>query len=232
MGDTLPPYTHDELAYDNVEIKKISIDGKLETYFEEYEFDLSMGLDGDESIPEVEVRAEVERLNHEPFTFHIEAEAKAAELATIRIFFCPKYDYNHIEMELDEARWGCIEMDKFWHKMSAGSNTILRKSSESSVTSKDRVSFNELIKKADEAVASGSDLPMTDDARSCGHPQRMLLPKGKEDGHHAYCGVKGEHYPDKKPMGFPLDRHVHDAREFKVPNIHWETVQVFHNSHH
>ena len=143
--------------------------------------------------------------------------------------------------------------------MSAGANTILRKSTESSVTIDDRMHFNELMKKADEAVASGSDLPVTDKARSCGHPQRMLLPKGKEEGHefeffvaitsgddanyddladnehggnHAYCGVKSQKYPDKKPMGYPLDRRIPDERTFKVPNIKWETVKVFHKADH
>ena len=114
--DSLPPYTKEQLTYDNVEITKLEIEGELKTYFENYDFDLSMGLDGNENTPDVSVLAEISRLNHEEFKYHIEVNAKADELATIRIFFCPKHDYNHIEMTIDEARWECIEMDKFWHK--------------------------------------------------------------------------------------------------------------------
>ena len=114
--DSLPPYTHKELTYENVKINKLYVEGKLETYFEDFEFDLSNGLDGNENTPEVEVHAKVQRLNHLPFSYHIEADANAEELAVIHIFLCPLYDSNHIKMNLDEQRWGCIEMDKFWHK--------------------------------------------------------------------------------------------------------------------
>jgi len=258
--DSLPPYTHDELIYDNAEITNLEIEGDLVTFFDDYKFDLSMGLDGNENTPDVEVTAEVSRLNHQPFTYHIEVNANHDEVATFRIFFCPKYDYNHIEMRVDEVRWQCIEMDKFWHKLSAGSNTVLRKSSESSVTIDDRMHYSELIKKADEAVAGGSDLPHSTEHRACGHPHRMLLPKGKPEGMdfeyfvaitsgedaiyddmadnehgstHAYCGIQGQEYPDKRPMGFPLDRRVPNDRAFKVPNIKWETVSIHHKeSHH
>ena len=144
--------------------------------------------------------------------------------------------------------------------MSAGGNTVLRKSSESSVTIEDRMHYSDLIKKADEAVAGGSDLPHTTDHRACGHPHRMMLPKGKPEGMefeyfvavtsgedavyddmadnehgstHAYCGIQGQEYPDKRPMGYPLDRRVPDDRVFKVPNIKWETVSIHHKeSHH
>lgn len=88
-------------------------------------------------------------------------------------------------------------------------------------------------------------------ARGCGLPQRLLLPKGKSDGMDfelfvsvtsgddavdqsatggfGYCGIKGQAYPDKRAMGYPLDRHVDDDRFFKQTNIKWVTVKIFHH---
>ena len=137
--------------------------------------------------------------------------------------------------------------------MSAGANDIIRKSSESSVTVEDRKGFKELIKMADEAVA-GAGIEKSY-ARACGHPHRLLLPKGKPEGmkfklyaaitkgsdihssyggddlvdNHAYCGIQGKPYPDLKPMGYPFDRRIPDAREFKIPNFHGIEVEIYHN---
>ncbi|MBD5001249.1 hypothetical protein GUF49_06755, partial [Xanthomonas citri pv. citri] len=92
--------------------------------------------------------------------------------------------------------------------------------------------------------------------RSCGIPQRLLLPKGTSEGMefafvvavsdgttdaqhdaleaaeahgHAQCGVHGEKYPDHQPMGFPLDRRIPDERIFlKSDNVGYTIVKVFH----
>ena len=108
---------------------------------------------------------------------------------------------------------------------------------------------------ADAAVESGSDLHLEEFDRSCGIPNRMLLPKGSTSGtefalvvavtdgstddryekleketvhSHAQCGVHGEKYPDHQPMGFPLDRRIEDERLFlKADNIGYTIVSVF-----
>ena len=130
-----------------------------------------------------------------------------------------------------------------------------RDASQSNVAIPDRISFEELIKKADEAVASGAELTLNS-GRSCGHPQRLLLPKGNEEGltcwfsvyvtsgedgahddlhtndhggNHGYCGIQGAKYPDKRPMGFPFERRI--PNKFTVldlPNFHSHEVRVYH----
>lgn len=114
--DTLPPYTEDELAYANAQITDISVDGELSTFFEDFEFDLLNAIDDTESIDDVEIVTYVSRLNHKDFSYNIDVKANAEETATVRIFLCPKFDSNGIEYSLDEARWGCIQVDKFWTK--------------------------------------------------------------------------------------------------------------------
>ncbi|KAA0189758.1 hypothetical protein HAZT_HAZT000048 [Hyalella azteca] len=255
--NTLAPYTAEDLGYANAQITDLSIDGELSTFFEDYEFNLINAIDDTESIDDVDITTYVSRLNHKDFSYNIGVTANADEVATVRIFLCPKLDSNGIEYTLDEARWGCIQVDKFWTSLSAGKNTITRKASESSVTIPDRTHFQTLIDEADEAVKSGSALEKHN-ARACGLPQRLLLPKGNEEGlevelfvsitsgddavhsdlvsndhggSYGYCGIKGQEYPDKRAMGYPFDRRVPDDRTFRQPNIKWETVKIFHHDH-
>lgn len=143
----------------------------------------------------------------------------------------------------------------------AGDNHVERKSSDASTTVPDIPSFHTLIEKADAAVASGSDLDLSEYTRSCGIPNRLLLPKGNTEGldfalvvavtdgskdaaieglekdehggTHAQCGIHGEVYPDKRPLGFPLDRQIPDERVLlKFPNIHKEVVTIHFDDHH
>ncbi|MDK2413761.1 hypothetical protein QHH03_32210, partial [Aphanizomenon sp. 202] len=68
-------------------------------------------------------------------------------LATVRIFAWPHFDNNGIKFTFDEGRWNAIELDKFWVKLSPGTNHITRKSSESAVTVPDVPSFSTLFEK-------------------------------------------------------------------------------------
>lgn len=132
---------------------------------------------------------------------------------------------------------------------------IHRTGSESNVAIPDRIHFKDLITKADEAVASGSDLHL-EAGRSCGHPQRLLLPKGNKKGlafyfsviitsgddgvhsdldtndhggNHGYCGIHGEKYPDKRPMGFPYERRIpNESVLVDLPNFGYHIVRVYH----
>ncbi|XP_042239109.1 hemocyanin A chain-like [Homarus americanus] len=252
--DKLPPYTREELLYSNVEITDVDVT-ELSTFFEEFEFDLSNALDSTENVEEVSVKTHVSRLNHKPFSFNIHAKAKNDDKVTVRIYIAPKYDENHIAVSLEEGRWREILLDTFWTDVHEGNNVIKRKSSQSSVTIPDRVSFLQLIHDADAAVAAGTELEHHED-RSCGHPHRLLLPKGTDEGMdfwfnviitsgedaahddltvndhgstHGYCGVHGGKYPDKRPMGYPFERRIPDRSLWSVPNHHGQIVQIFHH---
>ncbi|MBD4894580.1 hypothetical protein GUF81_02500, partial [Xanthomonas citri pv. citri] len=83
-------------------------------------FDLINAIDDTENIDDVPITTYVSRLNHKDFSYKIDVKANDDEVATFRIFLCPKYDSNGVEYTLDEARWGCIQADKFWTQLSAG----------------------------------------------------------------------------------------------------------------
>ena len=142
--------------------------------------------------------------------------------------------------------------------MTPGANTIIRKSSESAVTVPDSPSFAEMMEKTDAAVAAHAETSGLENlSRNCGIPDRLLLPKGKEeglemilmsfisdgshdhtdtfevddhyDGTHAHCGIHGQKYPDKRPMGFPIDRQILNFRmTASVTNFKNTLVKVYH----
>ncbi|KAK4289863.1 hypothetical protein Pmani_037199 [Petrolisthes manimaculis] len=261
--DILPPYTREELEFPGVAVRGIEIEGELKTYFEQFEFNLINAVDRSNNVEDVELSANVNRLNHQDFTYNviINNDNEVDVLATIRIFLCPRADENGIEFTWDEGRWHCIETDKFWRKLTVGENTVTRRSTDSSVTVPDPPSLDTLQRRADAAVEGGQELHMEEYERSCGIPNRMLLPKGKTEGMdfllmvavtdgeidtnndqldltelggtHAHCGVRGHTFPDTRPMGYPLDRRIPDKRVFEqVTNIESTFVKVFHNTQH
>ncbi|KAG7167701.1 Hemocyanin B chain-like 4, partial [Homarus americanus] len=260
--NSLPIYTREDLEFTGVAVDDIAIEGELKTYFEQFEFSIANAVDKSDAVEEVAISTLIPRLNHHEFTYKIDVNNNNDEdvLATMRIYLCPKNDANGIEFTWDEGRWYCIEMDKFWKKLAPGKTNVMCKSSDSSVTTPDSPSLHTQMEKADEALISGDELDLHEFERSCGLPHRMLLPKGQTNGMeflllvavtngeedkviehsednehggtHSQCGIRGEKYPDKKPMGYPLDRHIPDKRLIlDIPNIKTTTVKVFHELH-
>merc|ERR1711962_1072998 len=239
--DRLPPYTYEELNFEGVSIESVNIEGSLETYFEDFEFSLTNAVDDTAELEDVAISAIVKRLNHKPFSFVLNIN-----------------NNNGVAYHPNVGRWGCIEMDKFWTKLAPGANTVVRKSSESAVTVPEPLSFNKMIEQTDSATSSGaSSTGFEVVSRTCGIPDRLFLPKGKEEGlemvlmsfvsdgstdhtdtfevgghyggTHAHCGIHGQKYPDKRPMGFPIDRNINDFRmTASVTNFKNTLVNVYH----
>merc|ERR1719402_1022619 len=260
--DRLPPYTKEDFLWEGIELTEISIEGSLETYFEDYEFSITNAVDDSENVKEVPLTAVVKRLNHKPFSFKMVVNNNKGEtaIASARIFMCPRRDANGVAYHPNSGRWGCIEMDKFYIELAAGENTILRKDSESTVTIPDIPSFASIKEKTDSALEGGLDSTGLEEFnRNCGIPDRLMLPKGKENGlemvlmafledgvadaaegftpdpnnefggSHAHCGIRGQKIPDKRAMGYPLDRQILDFRmTASIPNFKTGLVFAYH----
>ncbi|XP_063595789.1 hemocyanin subunit-like [Penaeus indicus] len=253
--DSLPPYTQEELTFVGVSVENLSVNGELETYFEDFEYNLINAVDDTEQIEDVEISTYVPRLNHKDFSYNIDINNNKGDeaLATVRIFAWPHRDNNGIEYSFDEGRWNAIELDKFWVKLTPGTNHIARKSSESSVTVPDVPSFQTLFDKTKEAL-DGGDFSLENYVSATGIPNRFLLPKGNEQGLEfdlvvavtdgtADAAVDGLHentefnhygshgkYPDNRPHGYPLDRKVPDERVFEdLPNFSHIQVKIFNH---
>ena len=133
--------------------------------------------------------------------------------------------------------------------VTTGDNEIVRKSSEASITVPDVPTYKTLVEKTE----SHDNLEMYES--STGIPNRLLLPKGCEEGtefrllvavtdaakdvndesiitmqkYHHY-GVRGVQ-PDNRPFGYPLDRRVPDEHIVdEVPNIKATMVKVYNHN--
>merc|ERR1711872_414037 len=102
-------------------------------------------------------------------------------------------------------------------------------------------------------------IPTVEDGVALKWINSMLLPKGKENGlemvlmafledgeadkaddftidvnnefggTHAHCGIHGQKVPDKRAMGYPLDRPILDFRmTASIPNFKTTLVKVYH----
>lgn len=257
----LGPYKTEEIDFPGVEIKGMKVTSQnkkggnpntLETFFDDFEFDLNNALDHVADREDVEIKAKIKRLNNNPYTYTIEVDSDASKMATVRIFLAPKYEVWGSEISLDDKRWEMIELDKFVAKLSSGSNTITRSSKDSSVTIPDQPSFKELKDQAQNSI------DVNENVRHCGLPDRLLLPKGNKAGmdyelwvvlsdwskdkvhdvdHEfdyggsiSYCGYLNEKYPDMRPMGYPWDRPIHDLKSFKTPNMQKVDIKIKHKN--
>jgi len=261
--DSLPHYTQEEIEFPGVAINKVEVKGELKTFFEDFEFDLEAAVDDTTDIKDVAITAISTRINHEPFTlsFDVTNNNGGDVFATFRVFLCPRHDEHGILFTINEGRWHCIEMDKFWRTLTSGDNHVERASSDASTTVPDIPSFNSLMEQTNAAVESGKDLDLHEFHRACGIPNRLLLPMGRPNGlefalfvavtdgskdaavegleknehggTHAQCGVHGEIYPDKRPLGYPLDRQIPDERILdKFPNFNKSIVKVYFDGFH
>ncbi|XP_045539195.1 phenoloxidase subunit 1-like [Papilio machaon] len=230
----LPPYTRNNIVYDNINVTSIKVEGPagtnvFGTFWERSTVELGRGMD---FTPRGSVQARFTHLQHEEFNYVIEVNNKSGNYAmtTVRIFMAPVFDDNGNTMTFDVQRKLMIELDKFTQSLKHGMNTIRRRSLDSSVTIPYERSFRNQLNRSGTA---GDQSVAEFDFCGCGWPHHMLLPKGTTKGYPvtlfvmlsnwdddrisqdlvgtcndaaSYCGIRDRRYPDRRPMGFPFDR--------------------------
>lgn len=159
------------------------------------------------------------------YYFRIENTSSSQFEATFRVFIVPE--------ELAESRVHWIELDKFRECLPANSKTVVCRDCDMSsiVRQPPQKSEDEL----DDTSLPIDTTPVdnnNDRFCDCGWPFHLLLPRGRKGGMKfkllvfvsdwsedevptisrcgsiSFCGAEGpnDKYPDKKPMGYPLDR--------------------------
>lgn len=230
---TLPVYTQEELACDvSVDSVEIHKDGRecdsLETFWEWDDVNCSRGLDFKSSEP---LYIRFKHLNHEEWETKITVTNKLATdtQVSVRIWCIPVHDYTHQNINLARKKNLAIEMDKYVATLKPGTQTLTRRSEDSTAT----IPFERAFPSA---FNGGAQLEATVDAAYCvcGWPHHMMLPIGSMDGVQfdffvmltpfekdrtdsddvgsdasMYCGLRNKKYPDKRAMGFPFDRLFH-----------------------
>ncbi|XP_045539351.1 phenoloxidase subunit 1 [Papilio machaon] len=245
----LPPYGDDKLDFPGIRVSSISIESPagantFATQWEQSTVELSRGMD---FTPRGSVLARFTHLQHDEFVYVIEVNNTLAQAATgtVRIFMAPTVDENGAPLSFEDQRRLMIELDKFTQPLNAGTNTIRRRSVESSVTIPyERTFRNQSNRQGTAGTAQAAQF----DFCGCGWPHHMLIPKGTPEGYPvvvfamvtnwdddkieqdlvgtcndaaAYCGIRDRRYPDKRPMGFPFDRPapVGILEDFLKPNM-------------
>ncbi|RVE44160.1 hypothetical protein evm_011180 [Chilo suppressalis] len=245
----LPPYPADRLDFPGIRVSSVGVQGAagnntLGTQWEQSTVELSRGLD---FTPRGSVLARFTHLQHEEFqyVFEVDNSSGQATMGTFRVFIAPTVDESGQPLPFEDQRRLMIELDKFSQPLNAGSNTIRRSSTESSVTIPyERTFRSQAARPGQPGDAASAEF----DFCGCGWPHHMLLPKGTAQGYPvvlylmvtdwnqdrvqqdtvgtcndaaSYCGIRDRKYPDRRPMGFPFDRPAPAATlsDFLRPNM-------------
>lgn len=255
---TLPPYDVNRLGYTGITVRGVEVvsqgvpRNELKTYWKKDDVDLSRGID---FTPRGNVFARFTHLQHTEFTYKIQVEnsTNSDKTGTVRIFLAPKFDERGVNMLFRDQRLLFIELDKFTTTLKPKTNTIERKSSDSSVTIPFERTFRDL---QSNRPGGGANLEAFNFC-GCGWPQHMLIPKGAPEGFPcelfvmvsnydddkinqstegacadaaSFCGIRDKLYPDKRSMGYPFDRvprsGVNTLQDFLTPNMFVQNVRI------
>jgi tyrosinase len=160
------------------------------------------------------------------YYFRVENTSSSSFNATFRVFIVPE--------ELAESRRHWIELDKFKETLPPNSKTVVCRDCDMSsvVRQPPQKTEDELDDTALPFDTADRDNNPNKTFCDCGWPFHLLIPRGRKEGMKfkllvfisdwtedevprisrcgsiSYCGAEGpaDKYPDKKPMGYPLDR--------------------------
>ncbi|KAL3272975.1 hypothetical protein HHI36_014432 [Cryptolaemus montrouzieri] len=255
---TIPSYPVDQLAYQGVTVTSVEVQSqgtqknRLNTYWQQSDLNLSRGLDFQPRGP---VFVRFTHLQHQEFNYRIIVNNQgSARMGTCRIFLAPKFDERGNQLLFRDQKNLFIELDKFSVNLTSGQNTIIRSSTQSSVT----IPFDRTFRDWDSSRPQGGDELAQFNFCGCGWPQHMLIPKGTPEGFncqlfvmisnyandhieqditgtcndaYSFCGLKDRLYPDRRSMGYPFDRTpragVRTLQEFLTPNMRVQDISIF-----
>ncbi|CAH1101426.1 unnamed protein product [Psylliodes chrysocephalus] len=254
----LPRYSEAQLNYPGVTVEGIAVESgqsrnTFNTFWQQSDIDLSRGMDFQ---PRGSVLARFTHLNHQAFNYRVTVNnTGAARQGTCRIFMAPKFDERGNPWLFRDQKLMMVELDRFKVNLKQGQNTIMRASTDSSVT----IPFERTFRDLDTSRPQGGDDLAGFNFCGCGWPQHMLIPRGNTDspGFRAelfvmisnfdddrvdqdvsgicndadsFCGIKDRLYPDRRSMGFPFDRQprtgVDTLRQFLTPNMRVQDVVI------
>nr|XP_031829749.1 hexamerin-like [Nomia melanderi] len=245
--ENLPTYTNKTLMFPGVHIQSMRVD-KLVTYFDTFKSMLNNGVPirSQKEAESMLLLARQQRLNHKPFTYHIDVVSDKAVKGMVRIFLGPKYDSNGHELQLEDNYMDFMELDQFSVDLKVGHNNIERNCDESIYVSRDELPSHSFYKKIVDSIEGTDTLTYT--GMPYGFPDRLILPRGRAEGMPLKMFVSvtpidetqvesipspifGTLLTDGQPMGFPLDRPV-DWAHLNLTNILVKDVLVYHTEEH
>ncbi|KAJ8669026.1 hypothetical protein QAD02_000285 [Eretmocerus hayati] len=186
--NTLTPYENQTLNFPGIQITGLEVcsyeDDKqvcrkqkniLYTFMEKTDIDLSRGLDFTPTGP---ILVRVTHLNHTGFQYNIKVRNTTGRQVrgTVRLFMAPVKGFHDFDLTLADQKQLMIDMDTFVAILDPGENTVVRKSSQSSVT----IPFEQTFRNLELNRPSANQAQASDRFNfcGCGWPEYLLLPKG------------------------------------------------------
>jgi hypothetical protein len=253
--NTLPYYKKSEIMFDGVKINSVDM-GKLVTYFDKFDSDITNAVDVEVSAEKLEktselfkfgkvshykgedfvVKARQWRLNHLPFTFKLYVQSDRVVKSVVRVYLGPKYDEFGRTYGVNENRENWVLLDLFKYDLVVGDNVITRDSTDFTWFVKDTTTYYDLYKTTMMVTEKQTKWDITDYSEGrFGFPARLMLPKGKKGGmQYRFFFMVTQHTPstdgyyvDNLPLGYPFDRII-DETYWYTPNMYYYDANIFH----
>lgn len=196
MSHNIEPYKKDEVNFPGVEIKDVEF-GKIETFFEEHDIDITNALEvppdsreNNEQITKIDfkpddvfVKARYQRLNYKPFEMKFNVHSDKSQTAYMRIFIGPRDESLSPSECFEKHRKYYYIVDSAVVDLKTGDNLIVREvpGKFDRPYSQEQTSYFELYKKI-VAAQSGQKWPRQLHKGRCGVADHLRFPRGKIGG--------------------------------------------------
>ncbi|XP_029035149.2 hexamerin-like isoform X2 [Osmia bicornis bicornis] len=243
----VPKYSEEELKLPGVKFESVTNVEKLYTYFGKCDTVINNAVavktatEGSQFV----MKARRPCLNYQPFMYNFTINSDAKMDATLSIFLGPAYDDVKDDMVyLQKFYHQFVQMDQFNVSLVPGPNNIQRSSSESMFTTSNMMEAEYFHSKLNKAVSGSEPFVYSEVDRS--FPERLTLPKGRRGGmmykmFFFLSTVNGndpdmclnptvDKFPQKRALGFPLDRPMPYTWNYTIPNMYFKNVFIYHNT--
>ncbi|KMY99529.1 uncharacterized protein Dsimw501_GD12631, isoform B [Drosophila simulans] len=245
-------YRQEQLQMRGVSINDVRVD-KLRTRIEEHELDLSNLVEQQVQGIQQEIVGRQRRLNNKAFTIDMDITSDQDQDAIIRVFLGPAENQQGRQgASLDERRRDFVLLDAIQVQLENGRNRIQRRSIDIPWTTSDVTPLVEIyrqvmlqLKGQQEQQVVGIQQLVGENGR---FPQHLLLPRGRPEGLPMQLlvvvsplvelqvqdivpaitiGIGSASLRDARPLGYPLDRPIHNEQELlQLTNVLLQDVVI------
>ncbi|EDX10418.1 GD12631 [Drosophila simulans] len=245
-------YRQEQLQMRGVSINDVRVD-KLRTRIEEHELDLSNLVEQQVQGIQQEIVGRQRRLNNKAFTIDMDITSDQDQDAIIRVFLGPAENQQGRQgASLDERRRDFVLLDAIQVQLENGRNRIQRRSIDIPWTTRDVTPLVEIyrqvmlqLKGQQEQQVVGIQQLVGENGR---FPQHLLLSRGRPEGLPMQLlvvvsplvelqvqdivpaitiGIGSASLRDARPLGYPLDRPIHNEQELlQLTNVLLQDVVI------
>ncbi|EDW41449.1 fat-body protein 1 [Drosophila sechellia] len=245
-------YRQEQLQMRGVSINDVRVD-KLRTRIEEHELDLSNLVEQQVQGIQQEIVGRQRRLNNKAFTIDMDITSDQDQDAIIRVFLGPaENQHGRQGASLDERRRDFVLLDAIQVQLENGRNRIQRRSIDIPWTTRDVTPLVEIYRQVMLQLKGQQEQQVVGIKQLVGEngrfPQHLLLPRGRPEGLPMQLlvvvsplvelqvqdivpaitiGIGSASLRDARPLGYPLDRPIHNEQELlQLTNVLLQDVVI------